>query len=190
MPTPLSEVASCSFVGVFALAGRIGIGVLFVISGALKLRQPEAFREVLGTLDLPRNFTTRIIQPIVPGVEIALGILSLIGIGLRFTAIATELTLVAFTVFLTYLLKIGYRGSCACLGSADSSPLGLVQVVRNLILIAISALPLIQGTSDACVQQPFWMMPPSLLVLSVAGMLLFAAIYSLAVQTQTFLRNG
>lgn len=104
---------------------RIFVGVLFIISGLIKLNDPLGFSFKLeeyfsqGVLDLPFLMPYALtISIIVVIVEVVLGIMLLIGYKPRFT-VYSLLTMIVFFTFLTfYSAYFNKVTDCGCFGDA------------------------------------------------------------------------
>jgi len=115
-------------------AAAIGLGAVFLLSGALKARDrswPEAAR-VLGT----PSFVVPLIAPL----ELGLGALLIVGIARRASAIAALGLLVIFTGVLVRAIRSGQNPVCACFGSLSARPVGPGSVVRNIALMVLAGL--------------------------------------------------
>src|SRR4051812_42032912 len=104
---------------------RIVVGVLLLISGATKLREPRwpAMAREFGT---PRPLI-----PLIPWVEIALGALLTAQIGGRWVAMAALVLLGTFTVAIAVHLARGRRIPCGCFGAASTEPVSTLTLTRN-----------------------------------------------------------
>ena len=119
-----------------ALAARLILGIVFLLSGALKLRDP-AWIAAAREFGAPR-FVAITIAP----VEIFLGAMLLAGTASPWPSIASEIILAVFTVAMLRVMRrpVNQRPSCACFGRWTARPVGSSSVVRNLILLALAAI--------------------------------------------------
>ncbi len=118
---------------------RIALGVLFLVSGALKLRDlswPGAAR----AMGAPR-WTVPFIAP----VEIVLGAGLAAGVAEPWPAWLALGLLVVFTAALARVLQRPReeRPACACFGRWSSKPVGAGSLLRNGLLAALAVLALI-----------------------------------------------
>ncbi|TAI49502.1 BT_3928 family protein [Flagellimonas allohymeniacidonis] len=107
------------------LISRIIVGVLFIISGLIKLNDPVGFSFKLeeyfsqGVLDLPFLMPfTLTISIIVVIVEVVLGIFLLIGFRPKFTVWSLLLMIVFFTFLTFYSAYFNKVTDCGCFGDA------------------------------------------------------------------------
>jgi len=120
-----------------AVACRVLVGLVLLVSGALKLRQP-AWPATAAAFGTPR-----LVVPVLPWVELVLGGLMVAQAGGRWTAAAALALLVAFTAVIAAHLARGRREPCGCFGEASSGPVGLATLARNVALCALALVALV-----------------------------------------------
>ncbi len=118
-----------------ASLAAILLGVVLLLSGALKVVGPPVWKAQAAELGVPRPVAVT-----VPLVELVLGVLLVLGVGRRAAAGLAVLLLAGFTVFVVRLLRRGQRAPCACFGALSRSELGWSAVVRNLVLIGLGVV--------------------------------------------------
>lgn len=98
---------------------RILIGVIFLLSGILKLFPIEPFELNFIDLGIANWYTAPIIARLIISAEFFLGLMLIFGISLRnFTWNTTLLTLIFFTVYLfVQLVREGNDVNCGCFGT-------------------------------------------------------------------------
>ena len=118
---------------------RIALGVLFLGSGALKLRDPS-WPGAARAMGAPR-WTVPFIAP----VEIVLGAGLAAGVAEPWPAWLALGLLVVFTAALARVLQRPHeeRPACACFGRWSSKPVGAGSLLRNGLLAALAVLALI-----------------------------------------------
>ncbi len=118
---------------------RVALGVLFLVSGALKLRDPS-WPGAARAMGAPR-WTVPFIAP----VEIVLGAGLAAGIAEPWPAWLALGLLVVFTAALARVLQRPRekRPACACFGRWSSKPVGAGSLLRNGLLAALAVLALI-----------------------------------------------
>ena len=104
---------------------RIFVGILFIISGLIKLNDPVGFSFKLeeyfspGVLDLPSLAPYALaISLFVVIVEVLLGVFLLIGFKVRFTVWSLLLMIVFFTFLTFYSAYFNKVTDCGCFGDA------------------------------------------------------------------------
>jgi hypothetical protein len=120
---------------------------VFVVALVGKVRRRSAYREFVGSvraLGVVPHRMSGVVAAAVTATEAAVVLLLtapstvLAGFGL------TTVLLAAFTTGILLALRKGRRAPCHCFG-ASSTPLGVVHVVRNLVLIAVGVAGLLAG---------------------------------------------
>lgn len=105
--------------------GRIVVGILFIISGFIKLNDPVGFSFKLeeyfsqGVLDLPFFMDYALaISIVVVILEVLLGVMLLIGFRVKFTVWSLLLMIVFFTFLTFYSAYFNKVTDCGCFGDA------------------------------------------------------------------------
>ena len=108
------------------------VGAVFVFAGVSKLAIGPDWPVQARNLGAPR-----IVIPIVPWFEIAIG-LGLIGrVVSGVVNVAALLMLMFFTAIIVGQLLRGRKPPCACFGRRSTRPIGWSNVTRNMVLIAL-----------------------------------------------------
>ena len=110
-----------------SVAARIALGAVFLLAGALKLRD-QSWPAAAMTLGAPRQIV-RLIAP----AEIALGALLVAGVAAPVPSLLAELALAVFTIAILRAMR-------RPLSERPARPVGSSSVVRNLILLALAAV--------------------------------------------------
>jgi uncharacterized membrane protein YphA (DoxX/SURF4 family) len=117
---------------VIAVVARIAVGLVFLVSGSLKLRDREWPQAAA------RFGTPRLLVPVVPWAEVVVGALLVAQVGGTWTAWTALVLLLGFTAAVVAQLARGNAVPCACFGSASTRPVDGVTVARNLALCALT----------------------------------------------------
>ena len=118
-------------------AAAVALAAIFAIAAVAKLRDISATEREFTGLGLPRaSFFARF----VPLVE--LSIVALLLIVPPAGAIGALVSLAFFTTFLIGRLRAGVRAPCACFGASRAKPISLLDVIRNLLLMALAMVSL------------------------------------------------
>ena len=117
------------------LALRLGLGVLFLVAGVLKLRDPYAFALEISNYQLLPALAPWLAATL-PAVEIAVGVALVAGTRawVRAGALAAALLSIVFTVAVASAVARGVNVSCGCFGG-DSSPVSWLTVLRDVALV-------------------------------------------------------
>ena len=95
---------------------RLGVGIVFLISGAGKLPERALFIEKVEEFHLLPDVLARFYGNVLPWVEIAIGALLIIGLLSRFTAVVAMLSSLSFIVANSVVLYRGLNLECGCFG--------------------------------------------------------------------------
>jgi len=121
---------------------RLGLGGLFVFAAFNKLQNIQAFAfaikgfkivdpETHGHLIVTAAYT-------IPWVEMLAGVLLILGLRTRASALALGLTLIAFIAGLIHVITSGIHADCSCFGDTNlicDESVGWCQVIRNFVLL-------------------------------------------------------
>lgn len=115
---------------------RLGLGAIFLVAGALKLRDPYAFALEISNYQLFPALSPWLAAAL-PSTEIVVGVALVAGPRpwVRAGALAAALMLGAFTVAATSAVVRGVNISCGCFG-ADSGPVTWLTVLRDVAFVA------------------------------------------------------
>lgn len=116
------------------------LGVVLLLAGAAKASLPARFHKAITQLSPVSARSARMVGGMVVASEVAVGAWLLSGVWSRAAAAAAGVLLSVFTVLLAKALVDGKTVSCACFGQTSTQPIGLTTVVRNIALVALSAL--------------------------------------------------
>ncbi len=122
---------------VLARGAQIGLGLLFLSSGALKLGD-RLWPETASAFGLPAW-----VGRALPWVEVVLGALLVAGVGLPWTGLAALVALAAFTVVLAVHLAWDRRAPCRCFGGLSDAPISVRTVARNVVLLGVAVVALL-----------------------------------------------
>lgn len=101
--------------GIGALA-RLGLAAVWLVSGAIKVSDLNQTYLAVHAYDLLPSGLVRIVAGAVPFLELALGILLLLGLGTRLTAAVSALVLLAFVGAVAQSWARGLTIDCGCFG--------------------------------------------------------------------------
>ena len=124
-------------VGWLVLPTRLALGGIFTFAGVLKLLDPQSFAfAVKGFKVLPDH----LIVPTafaVPTIEILAGVLLILGLWTRASALTIFLLLIGFTVGMGAVIHRGESIKCTCFGKIEwpcSGAIGTCHLIRNSVL--------------------------------------------------------
>lgn len=121
---------------------RLALGGLFCLAAFKKLQDPQSFAEAIkGFRIVDHNQFGSLITTgafALPWVELIAGVLLILGLWSRASALAIWLALAVFIAGLLSVIRRDLNASCSCFGDLNlfcSSAVGWCQVIRNLVLL-------------------------------------------------------
>jgi hypothetical protein len=116
------------------LAVRLGAAAIWIVAGAAKIPQIQAFQVAVQRYGILPGFLTGPFSYVLPFLEIAIGLYLAAGLFIRGTAL---LGTALFAAFLTAQLFAWIRGislDCGCFGSIVETTVGPLTVLRDFSL--------------------------------------------------------
>ncbi len=110
----------------------VAVAAVFVYAGVAKFATFNDWTFQARALGAPDPAVV-----LVPVAEVALGVMLVGGWWLTQTIIASILLLCAFTVLLLVRLRDDDRQPCSCFGTKSQRPISWLDVLRNLVLVAL-----------------------------------------------------
>ncbi|HZW45724.1 MAG TPA: DoxX family protein [Dermatophilaceae bacterium] len=128
------------FIGLLA---RLILGVVLIVAGALKVTSPAvSARAVQAFRLLPFDFAGYVGYAL-PVVEIAVGLLLVIGLFTRASAMVGGLLMLAFIIGISWAWAHGYSIDCGCFGGGGTIEASQTQypldILRDTGLVACAA---------------------------------------------------
>jgi hypothetical protein len=117
-----------------AAIARSAVGIFFLVAGTAKLARPKSMSAALGVLRVPDSYRPAVTVLLALG-ELIMGV-ALLLVGGRAILILPAITLVTFTLFLTYLASRREATACGCLGDLGSAN-NLLGLIRNVCLLGL-----------------------------------------------------
>lgn len=127
------------------LAGRLVLGGVWIVAGALKVTDLDASVRAVRAYRLLPETAAQLVDAGLPLVEIVLGVLLVAGLGVRVAGIASALLMAAFVVGIASAWARGLQIDCGCFGSGGAladgeSPAYATELVRDVALTAVAVL--------------------------------------------------
>ncbi len=99
---------------------RLGLAAVFLISGAIKAADPDQTYVAVRAYEvLPPNLAT-VVADVLPWLEIAIGVLLLLGIGTRIVAGVATVVLLVFMAGVIQAWARGLSIDCGCFGGGGA----------------------------------------------------------------------
>ncbi len=122
----------------------VALGLMFLLTGGLKLAAPAGFRGTLAAYDWLPAAARAPLSWALPVIEIALGLLLVSGFARLYALLAAAALLVIFTVATGLQIAHGRAPDCGCFGTRLAAlSRGRRILARNGILLAANALALL-----------------------------------------------
>jgi peroxiredoxin/uncharacterized membrane protein YphA (DoxX/SURF4 family) len=155
-----------------ALAARLALAVVFGLAGVAKLADLEGSRRALEGFGAPARLA-RVGGSALPVLELLVAIGLIVPAAAWWAAIAAAGMLALFIVAICVSIARGVEPDCHCFGQVHSEPAGWRTLVRNVLLLAITAVVIAAGRGDSSLNPVGWVAE-----LSVAEIVLsaFAAV--------------
>jgi len=115
------------------LLARLGLAAVFLISGISKAANPLGTKAAVRAYDLLPDGMVGVVAGVLPYLEIALGLLLVLGMVVRWTAAAAAVLLL---VFIGGVISAAVRGlsiDCGCFGGGGTVAAGQTQYAAEIL---------------------------------------------------------
>jgi uncharacterized membrane protein YphA (DoxX/SURF4 family) len=122
-------------------ASRMLLAGVWLYAGASKIGDLDASVRAVKAYQILPAPVAEVVGAALPPVEIALGVLLLVGLATRFAALASAALLAAFIAGVASAWARGLRIDCGCFGGGGELPPGespayLAEIVRDVLFLA------------------------------------------------------
>lgn len=123
-----------------SLTGRLLVGGVFLAASVTKVGDPQATVRAVRAYQLVPESAVHPVAYALPYVELALAVLLLVGLGVRYAAAVSALLLVVFIAGVASAAARGLRIDCGCFGGggATDDPQYTVEILRDTGLLAVA----------------------------------------------------
>jgi putative oxidoreductase len=125
-----------------ALPARLYLGWVFILASAYKIAHPGSFALDIATYDILPLPLVNPMAIVLPWVEIAVGIMLVVGFRVRGASIAVTGMMIVFIVALLLALAKGLNMSCGCFasqGAVENDPMSYLTVLRDVAWLLLAA---------------------------------------------------
>ncbi|MDN5917114.1 MAG: DoxX family membrane protein [Pseudonocardia sp.] len=134
-----------SVLGWLVLAGRLVLGGVWIVAGALKVTDLDASVRAVRAYRLLPDVAAQVLGAGLPIVEIVLGVLLVVGLGVRVAGALSALLMGAFVIGIASAWARGLQIDCGCFGSggalaAGESPTYGLELARDGALLVVAVL--------------------------------------------------
>ena len=127
----------------FGLLARLVTGVVWFLSGALKVTDPAGSMRAVRAYDLLPEAIVPTVGHLLPMAEILLGVTLILGLLTRASGVLSSLLFIAFIFGISWAWAKGLQIDCGCFGGggfdADATDKYPWDIARDVGLLALSA---------------------------------------------------
>jgi uncharacterized membrane protein YphA (DoxX/SURF4 family) len=125
-----------------SLVARLVLGGVMLVAGALKVTDPEAATQAVRAYELlPQGFDG-VVGLLLPFLEIGIGLLLIVGYGVRAAAVAAGVFMVLFIAAVSSAWVRGLAIDCGCFGGGGQVAPGdtkyLQEILRDVGLLVVA----------------------------------------------------
>lgn len=132
------------------VVARLCLGGVFILAAVPKLADTSQFARVVSGYEIFRDSYGAVVAVLLPLVELAVGLLLVIGIEVRVSSAAAAALLVLFALVVARALRRGHAFDCGC-GSGASRPISRSVIVEDLALAAMAVFIASAASASAAV---------------------------------------
>lgn len=118
---------------VIGTLARLGLAGVLLVSGGLKAADPLQTTVAVDAYEILPPAGVEIVAALLPWVEIALGVLLVVGLGTRLVAVLSGLLLLAFVAGVAQAWARGLSIDCGCFGGGGQVAPGETAYVTELL---------------------------------------------------------
>lgn len=142
------------------LLARLVLGLVLLIAGALKVADLEQSRAATRAYQLLPAAIADLVGSVLPFAEVALGVLLLLGLLTRGSAVLSGLLMLAFIAAVASAWARGLRIDCGCFGGggtvAPDRTAYLQEIVRDVGLVLLAAWLAWRPDTPAGLDRRWW----------------------------------
>jgi uncharacterized membrane protein YphA (DoxX/SURF4 family) len=118
---------------VVGTVARLGLAAVWLTSGVLKAIDPDQTYIAVRAYDVLPPIGVEVVAGILPWFEIALGVLLLVGVGVRTVGVLSILLLLGFVAGVSQAWARGLLIDCGCFGGGGAVAPGQTAYVQELL---------------------------------------------------------
>jgi uncharacterized membrane protein YphA (DoxX/SURF4 family) len=112
---------------------RLGLAAVFLVSGVAKAANPRETKVAVRAYDLLPEGMVGAVAAVLPYLEIALGLLLVLGMVVRWAAVASALLLLVFIGGVISAAARGLSIDCGCFGGGGTVAAGRTQYAQEIL---------------------------------------------------------
>jgi uncharacterized membrane protein YphA (DoxX/SURF4 family) len=126
-------VSRASLLDVVGALARFGLAAVWLVSGLLKAVDPDQTYVAVRAYDVLPDAGVEVVAALLPWVELALGVLLLVGVGTRLVAALSAVLLVVFVAGVIQAWARGLSIDCGCFGGGGAVEPGETTYAQELL---------------------------------------------------------
>lgn len=124
----------------FLLFLRIGLGLVFVYAGVLKIQDPIAFAGSVAAYKLLPYFFNYLVAATIPWVELTSGMLLIIGYRVKAAAGIIAAMNILFIVLLASTIVRGLDIDCGCFRQGGEKTSAWIAIMRDILFLSVALI--------------------------------------------------
>ncbi|MRR53194.1 MAG: DoxX family membrane protein [Deltaproteobacteria bacterium] len=124
----------------FLLLLRVGLGLIFVYAGVLKIQDPIAFAGSVAAYKLLPYFFNYLVAATIPWVELTSGLLLIIGYRVQAAAGIIAAMNILFIVLLASTIVRGLDIDCGCFRQGGEKTSAWIAIMRDIIFLTVALI--------------------------------------------------
>ena len=121
---------------IFNFILRLALGGIFIAAGIPKIVNPAAFATDIGNYRILPHEWINLLAITLPWIEVAAGLLLIIGVWKRANALLITLMLVVFLAAISQAVVRNLNIRCGCFGTTEGRKVGLVAIAEDFAMFA------------------------------------------------------
>jgi len=124
----------------FLLTLRVGLGLVFIYAGILKIRDPIAFAGSVAAYKLLPYLLNYLVAATIPWVELTCGVFLIIGYRVRAAAGITAAMNILFIVLLASTIMRGLDIDCGCFRQGGEKTSAWIAIMRDILFLSAALI--------------------------------------------------
>ena len=137
----------------FLLALRLLLGVVFIYASIDKIAKPEGFAQAIYNYRMMPHVAINLMAIVMPWLELICGILIVIGIFVRGSALLIGFMLLVFVIAISFALVRGLDISCGCFRVEGGHALAADLLVRDVLMLIAAGLVVAFGGASLALRR-------------------------------------
>jgi uncharacterized membrane protein YphA (DoxX/SURF4 family) len=130
---------------------RLGLAAVWFVSGGIKASDLNQTYIAVHAYDVLPDGVVSVVASAIPFIELALGLLLVLGLGTRLVAVLSAVVLLAFIVVITQAWARGLSIDCGCFGGGGQVTAGqtayLQEIVRDMAFLTMAGWLIMRSRS-------------------------------------------